>query len=459
MNYLNFSALSSLAALGLAFFTAACDTPPPCIVPDGYKGINSLADFKAINDDISKNYILCTDINLAGESWTNGFGGASIQSGFSGKFDGNGHTVSGLTISVPAQSVTSCNALFEATTSTAEIRNLKMTDVNINVSAKDPTRGLTSYTGALVGMNAGLISNVTIRGQVQAKGLSMIGGVVGTNTGRIESASFDGSVKGASWVGGLVGSSNSYLGISDAYSLGQVEGAEYVGGLVGSGMNVEHCFSSATVTQTGTGRAIGGLVGHATSTVTDSFAIGNVTGSDLVGGLIGYNLGTVERSYAAGSVRGVAGRTAQSIGGLIGAHAGLSAHLKDAYSTGAVDTSVASSSQKVGGLIGSNTSSLVSRSYTTSAVTPSVVHSDIGGLVGSSKHPMLPNQPALTEYSYYLNRESTLIPSAGGTPKTLAELRTRFTYLPQWDISATSSPENTLWKINEGLDTPQLRSN
>jgi uncharacterized repeat protein (TIGR02543 family) len=70
---------------------------------------------------------------------------------------------------------------------------------------------------------------------------------------------------------------------------------------------------------------IGGLVGNNTSsgTVNDSYALGNVSGTDQVGGLVGLNGGTVNRSYAAGEVSGTTGT-----GGLVGVNTGT---VTDAY--------------------------------------------------------------------------------------------------------------------------------
>lgn len=75
--------------------------------------------------------------------------------------------------------------------------------------------------------------------------------------------------------------------------------------------------SYTTGSVTGTGDPVGGLVGLARSstTITNSYATGEVTGTDNTGGLVGYAYkSTITNSYATGSVSG----TEDSTGGLVG---------------------------------------------------------------------------------------------------------------------------------------------
>jgi len=57
---------------------------------------------------------------------------------------------------------------------------------------------------------------------------------------------------------------------------------------------------------TGTGNSIGGLVGQNSRKIENSYAIGSVSGNNVIsiGGLVGSNLGTIENCYALGSVVG-----------------------------------------------------------------------------------------------------------------------------------------------------------
>ncbi|WP_233828379.1 beta strand repeat-containing protein [Paraburkholderia sp. ZP32-5] len=162
--------------------------------------------------------------------------------------------------------------------------------------------GFTSDVGGLAGLNYGTITNSHALGAVSSPGFN-IGGLVGINAGTISRSFATGNVNidaaddEASNVGGLVGfnGSQSFGGgsgptstISESYAIGNVGSAQasdmgFVGGLVG--YNYSSLSSGATVT--------------------NSFALGSVTGAAYVGGLVGGNSGaTISNSYAAGRVTG-----------------------------------------------------------------------------------------------------------------------------------------------------------
>jgi len=97
-------------------------------------------------------------------------------------------------------------------------------------------------------------------------------------------------IKGKNYVGALTGS-NSYNDgdkdyITNSYATGNVKGTERVGG----------------------------LVGYSNGPISNSYATGNVMGTESVGGLVGYNYdGLIINSYAAGNVTG-----GGNVGGLVG---------------------------------------------------------------------------------------------------------------------------------------------
>ena len=108
----------------------------------------------------------------------------------------------------------------------------------------------------------------------------------------------DAYIAGKDNVGGLIGSYYSSSSVSNSYATGAVTGTSYVGGLIGS--------SSSSY--------------HSSSSVSNSYATGAVTGTSYVGGLIGfsfsssdYSSSSVSNSYATGAVTGSA-----FVGGLIG---------------------------------------------------------------------------------------------------------------------------------------------
>ena len=179
---------------------------------------------------------------------------------FSGVFDGNGHTIYNFAYEVAAQDFV---GLFGYVTGEgAEIKNLRLVDVDIYAATGD-------YVGGLVGYN---------------------------NGGRLTNVSVTGSVTGWGGVGGLVGVN--YDGLArQCYADCTVDGYEDTGGLVGINYNdVTNCHSAGSVIGM---RFVGGLVGYNwDGDITNSFSTGSVTAFDFFGGLIGYNRdGTVSDSF------------------------------------------------------------------------------------------------------------------------------------------------------------------
>ncbi|MHC4243364.1 MAG: GLUG motif-containing protein, partial [Planctomycetota bacterium] len=201
---------------------------------------------------------------------------------FTGVFDGNGHTISHLTIGGG-----SYLGLFGQLEPGATISNLGLDEVYIN--------GTGDYVGGLVGWNY---------------------------DGIITLSYCTGTIIGTHGVGGLVG--NNYLGsITLSYKTGTVTGGDYVGGLVGFHAGViSTSYNTGTVTGT---KYVGGLVGRSSGNITTSYSTGMVSGDSCVGGLVGKNwyneesgafpppLGTLEHCYSTGPVTGNT-----DVGGLVG---------------------------------------------------------------------------------------------------------------------------------------------
>jgi len=225
------------------------------------------------------NYVLGADIDAAATAtWnSNGSGGyygftplglEIFTLPFTGKFDGLGHTVSGICI-------------------------------NRNTSV-----GLFGYTSGMV-RNVGVIGG-SVTGQDQ------IGGLAGRNAGTIDNSYSTVTASGNSMIGGLAGYNDGT--INNSYSTGAVSGNSSIGGLAGrnDGM-IGNSYSTGTASSAGTG--VGGLVGdNDVGTISNSYSTGAVSGDSNVGGLVGSNpWGTISNSYSTGAVSGNS-----SIGGLVG---------------------------------------------------------------------------------------------------------------------------------------------
>ena len=142
-----------------------------------------------------KNIVLTDDIVLDGS-------GFKYIPTFGGIFDGNGHTISGLTVS-DAESYT---GLFCITQESALIKDLK-------VEGSLAPSGSQIATGGIVGDNYGTISNCFFKGNVN--GYDYSGGIAGYNeqSGKISNCSSSGIVMGMHFTGGITG-----------YNLGTISG-------------------------------------------------------------------------------------------------------------------------------------------------------------------------------------------------------------------------------------------
>ena len=155
------------------------------------------------------------------------------------------------------------------------------------------------HVGGLVGRNRGDISDSHATGRVTSPTSRFIGGLVGVNSDTISDSYATGSVEGSgsSGVGGLVGYAN-YDTISDSYATGNVEGlleSWCVGGLVGqhSGRTTSASYATGSVTgnlEAHKAGGVGGLVGCINrATISESYSIGRVSGTNALGALAGRN--------------------------------------------------------------------------------------------------------------------------------------------------------------------------
>ena len=222
--YPSLNGVGSAAAREVEVYNFSTDSTPDW---QEFKYIETVEDFRKIDDDLSGNYVLAQDIDFGGNSYRP----IAYKSGtsFTGKFSGNGHTIS-----------------------------------NISVNYDDDLVGL-------FGTNKGLIMNLAVSGEVT--GEEYIGGICAKNEGTIYSCSFDGEVKQSATtqrkgkVGGICGTN--YATISNCFNSADVSGKDYIGGICG-----EMCGKDPVVVYC---VSVGKVSGF--------------TGSAIVGGICGYGIG------------------------------------------------------------------------------------------------------------------------------------------------------------------------
>ena len=380
--------------------------------------------------------IIASDNNPAG-----GFDGVP----FSGVFNGNGHTISNLTIDDAGANNIRLGLFGQIEGPNAEVKNLGLENVNItggyiyygalcgvntgnisNCFASGSIKG-SSHFGGLCGANSGSIINCYARGSVIGGGYSRnLGGLCGANSGSISYCYADGSVTGGDGLGGLCGG-NEYGSISYCFADGSVTGDDYLGGLCGSSWygSINNCYASGSVTGGGgnDSRILGGLCGlNYDSSIGNCYATGSVTSgnnSRNLGGLCGSNvtsISNISNCYASGSVTG--GDNSQRLGGLCGGNSGS---IINCYAIGLVtggDNSI-----YLGGLCGSNTSS-ISICYASGSVTGGNGSSKLGGLCGNTYN-------CIVSSCYFLDTAGP--DNKRGTPLTDSQMKQQSSFIG-WDF-------------------------
>lgn len=179
-----------------------------------YNADGLLAWNEAAQSDLSINCTLTADIDLTDETWTPIGSGFGPDNGYQGTFDGQGHSITGL--SITTNSTDGGNAvLFDGIGSNGTVKNLQV-EVNYNVQ-----QGVAS---GIVNVNYGTITACSVTGDIAAR-TSDIGGIASINNGSIIGCWFDGNLTTNYVEGGIA-----------AYNYGTITACFY-GGNAGYGAN------------------------------------------------------------------------------------------------------------------------------------------------------------------------------------------------------------------------------
>ena len=280
-------------------------------------------------ETLGKNYRLKADLNLKDTPF-NGIGSAGQP--FTGMFDGQGHTISHVTVNAPeGENVGFFNVIKGAT-----IRDLKLVDVEI--TGKTNVGGLAGSTQVQLDSSdlsknvANLIGGCSVSGTVT--GTKNVGGLVGLNEGKtdpqtlfsiasaVDKCAASVTVNGKEMTGGLVGKNGGT--ITKSSSGGTVKGDTTTGGLVGdSSGDIYDSHTSCTVAGSS---HTGGFVGFSDGAVQNCYSIGGVSGTDYTGGFAGV-ISRAKNVVSAGQVTIVGTPTQGYNGGFAGKLYGMVAGL------------------------------------------------------------------------------------------------------------------------------------
>ena len=255
-----------------------------------------------------KTVYLEADIDLTGTDF------APIPT-FGGTFEGQGHTISGLSLTGSGN----VRGLFRYIQPSGVVRDLSVE------GWIDPTDRKNTL-GGIAGSNQGLLSNCSFHGTV--RGADYIGGLVGTNesTGQIINCTFSGAVTGEHYVGGIAGQNGgSIIRCANSGSINttevdaelnldnlnqeQLNAAENVpvctdiGGITGFSSGIlQSCVNTGAVGYAHVGYNIGGIAGRQSGYLNGCANSGTILGRKDVGGIAGQLVPEVRLLYNEGQV-------------------------------------------------------------------------------------------------------------------------------------------------------------
>ena len=285
---------------------AAAEDPGYTVSEDGKtyevynaEGLKNIAELVNEEWKLGINITLTDNIDLTDIDWTPI--GKDDNKAYTGTFDGNGKTITGLTVTGSYKYA----GLFGDIDENGTVKNVVLEGVQIT---SDNSSG---YAGGVAGDSWGTIENCSVSGSVS--GTTFAGGVVGSQWGgSITGCNSSATVKGVIFAGGIAGETNSGASLTGCYATGDVtvenDGTNnsHAGGVVGynGGGTLTACYATGSVTGSGSG----------------TIYVGGVTGSNNLGILTACYHAKGDVSGPTGTTGGVAGRNfkgSMSGGGII----------------------------------------------------------------------------------------------------------------------------------------------
>lgn len=308
-------------------------------------------DLKKLSDQVNAGtnykgmfFRLETDLDLAGSNWSPI--GHKEAKYFAGNFDGNGHTIKNMTISVSDDASTDAVAYGLFGYTKGYVRNLNMTGARITLNTTDSNANRVLRAGLLCGY-----------------------------VGYDISESLYGAIWGCDIAGEITGTlKNSQNNFADTY----------IGGMVGR-MNIPasiyQCHAKVTLHITN-GRYVGGIAGYADTSmspadITDENQIPNSESRPKISYLF---------DCAADVDMVLSSQSTVSAGGICGAN--KAAYLLACASSGTMTCQVAADESELGGIAGYNEMTLMSCVSMATITSPYAV----GGIVGRNTFNTYTNQ-------------------------------------------------------------------
>ncbi len=344
--------LTPIPALAAADFAGGSGTAGDPYIITTKEHLNNVRNYLSSHFKMNANISFTSaDFSSGGAFYNSGAGWKPISNStyypFTGTFNGNGYTISGLKINITSGSGTSLG-LF-GNTKSAAIKNLGMVNTNIYVEAS----GYYTRIGSIVGyaMSGSTITNCYNTGSITAKPTS------------------SGYTFGC---GGIVGEIGSDVTVTNCYNTGKIttvgKGTMDVGGIIGSTGDdsiIKGCYNTGSITSEGSGSSYyvpraGGIAGylHDSNTITNCYNTASISASDddssaYAGGIVGnsYSGNTISNCYNAASIMATAGDGDACAGGIAG-YSYYGPGITSCHNTASITATASSGKAYGGGIVG-----------------------------------------------------------------------------------------------------------
>ncbi len=280
---------------------------------------------------MNANYVLMADIDLNPGKWsenkdeekgiTYNFNGdaeqwtpiGTLEKPFTGTFNGNGHTISGIYINKPEED---CKGLF-GVIEDSTIENLT---VSGSITGNESLGGIAGQANGKI-----MISNCLNKSNIGANYTwAFCGGIIGgsgSNNIKIECCGNEGKIEGVgNNVGGIAGgiepNESGQIFIENCYNAGNVTGNGRVAGIIGRGVYVviNFCYNKGNINGLGPTGGIGGDIVF--TNINSCYNKGDIIAPNSSGGIVGAfgyaSDGEINNSYNIGSVQGD-----ENVGGIV----------------------------------------------------------------------------------------------------------------------------------------------
>ena len=368
------------------------------LYPDSY--------FQMIEDIVFSD----SDFQEGGAFYNNGQGWQPIGTAsvpFTGTFDGNGHTITGLQIDIEASDDVDAGLFGYVTNGT--VTDLGMVDSKIQAKSTEDYCNIGSVAGCVYSSTiSGCYSTGSVSDSADSRGDSYAGGIVGSasdsklincyNTGSVTVLY---SSDSNSYVGGIAGKVKGNSQIADCYNTGSVLSSSeviytYAGGVVGNmegSGKISNSYNTGPVSSSTAGSYsyVGGVVGRVSNIyVSDCYNTGLISSTstrvnDYVGGIAGYVEGNsnLTNCYNTGSISCLVSLDNDAYAG--GIAGGMSSgHISNSYNMGEITSSSKYNNACAGGVVGMVFEGEISNCYNTGEISSSNKgKSYAGGIAGS----------------------------------------------------------------------------